>query len=407
MARTRKRVALLIESQIAPRRRMLEGVARYVHEHEPWDIYLKPYGVDYSLRQWARNWSGDGIIAAIWTDRPQHLLQAEVPVVDLVGCLPDAPLVHTNDLSVGRLAADHLLERGYRNFAFVGYESAWSVARQRGFEQRIRDFGCTSEIHQFIITRLASSGPRAWERRQTQLANWVRKLPKPIGVMTCTDLLGQQFLEACSRADVAVPEQVAVIGADNDELICAVSIPPLSSVIINDLQRGYQAAALLDRLMAGLPPPQEPVYIEPAGVVARASTDILAIADQAVVAALRFIRDHACEPIGVNDVVQHVPMSRRMLERRFHRAVGRSIHDEIVRVRLNRAVELLCATELKLETIAARTGFNTASYMGAVFRRLLGMTPGCYRDGSKRLGGHVVQGPLPGNTAVSASTSRR
>ena len=141
-----------------------------------------------------------------------------------------------------------------------------------------------------------------------------------------------------------MPEQVAVIGADNDEPICQISFPPLSSVIINDDQRGYQAAAVLDRLMRGEPPPAEPIYIEPAGVVGRASTDILAIDDDAVVRALRFVRDHACDGIGVDDVVRQVPLSRSVLERKFRKAVRRSINNEIVRVRLNRAVQLLCET---------------------------------------------------------------
>jgi LacI family transcriptional regulator len=199
--------------------------------------------------------------------------------------------------------------------------------------------------------------------------------------MTSTDLLGQQFLEACSRAAAAVPEQVAVIGADNDELICAVSNPPLSSVIINDPQRGYEAASLLDKLMSGKRVPREPVWIEPAGVVGRASTDILAIADELVASALQFIRNHACDGIGVDEVVDQVPLSRSMLERRFRKHAGRSINDQIIHVRLNRAIELLCATDLELKAIAPRAGFRDASYMGAVFRAKLGRSPGSYRDG--------------------------
>jgi LacI family transcriptional regulator len=250
-------------------------------------------------------------------------------------------------------------------------------------------------MFELSFPQAAFAGPVSWEQQQTKLAEWVNRLPKPVGVMTSTDLLGQQFLEACSRANVVVPEQVAVVGADNDELICAVANPPLSSVIINDPQRGYEAAALLDKLMSGVRLTTNTVYVEPAGVVRRASTDILAIADEAVVTALRYIRDHACEGIDVNEVVDRVPMSRSMLERRFRKFVGRSLNNEIVRVRLNRAVELLCATELEIKDIAHRAGFNSASYMGAVFAEKLGRTPGSYRDASRRPTGQLEQDSVP------------
>lgn len=378
-------MALIIESQVAPRRRMLEGVASYMQAHGLWDIYLKPFAVDSSFPEWVRSWDGDGIIAAIWASDVQNVLPAGIPVVDMVGVLPGLPLVHTHDRSVGRMGADHLLERGYHHFAFVGYENPWSRQRREGFEQRVIESGRTSSVREFVQTK-TEPGPRPWEQQQARIASWVRSLTKPVGVMTATDLLGQQFLEACSRAEFAVPEQVAVIGADNDELICAVANPPLSSVIINDFQRGYQAALLLDKLMNGQPAPGEPVWVEPAGVVSRASTDILAIADQMVADALRFIRNHACDGISVVDVVDQVPLSRSMLERRFRTCAGRSINDEIIRVRLNRAIEMLGGTDLELKTIAPRAGFKDASYMGAVFRARLGRSPGSYRKGVKNSG---------------------
>ena len=224
-----------------------------------------------------------------------------------------------------------------------------------------------------------SGGPLIWEQQQQALVTYIDSLPKPVGVMTSTDLLGQRFLEACLRAGAKVPEEIAVIGADNDEPICRVSTPPLSSVIINDHQRGYQAAAVLHRLMQGKPAPREPIFIEPSGVVCRASTDILAIDDQAVVTALRFIRNNACEGINVREVVTHVPVSRSVLERRFRKLVGRSINEEIIRLRLNHAIELLTCTNLELKAIAQKAGFGSQAYMTAVFRSKLDCTPGSYR----------------------------
>jgi LacI family transcriptional regulator len=378
-----KRVALIVESQVAPRRRMLAGVARYIQEHEPWAVYLKPYGVEKSLPNWLRDWHGEGIIAALADRDAEVLANVGIPVVDVVGFVrdPNVPLVHTDDHAVGRLGAEHLLERGFRHFAFIEYPFFWSVDRREGFAHALSGHGLDVTVLKLSFPGAGSGGPGFWEQQQRALAEWIGSLPKPVGVMASTDLLGQQCLEACQRAGAMVPDEVAVIGADNDELICNICFPPLSSVIINDAMRGYQAAAVLDQMMQGKPPPKQTVYVDPAGVVSRASTDILAIEDQSVAQAVKFVRDHGCEKISVDDVVKAVPLSRSVLERRFRKVVGRTINDEIIRVRLNRAVELLSATPLALKVIAYKAGFGSPSYMGSVFREKLGRTPGSYRSG--------------------------
>ena len=376
---------------------MLAGVARYVREHEPWAIYLKPYGVEKSLENWLRAWQGDGIIAAVAELEAGVVKNFGIPIVDVVGLYPEdkIPLVHANDDTVGRLGAEHLLERGFRNFAFVEYPFKWSTDRRVGFEAAVRAGGFGCSVHRLDYPAPGLGGPELWERQQQALVQWIGSLPKPVGVMTSTDLMGQQFLEACQRAGVVVPEQVAVVGADNDELICSLCSPPLSSVIINDAQRGYEAAAVLDDLMAGRAAPKDTVYIEPAGVVSRASSDILAIDDEHLAAALRFVRDHACDGISVDDVVRAVPLSRTVLERRFRKMVGRTVNDEIVRVRLNRAVELIASTELELKAVAQKAGFGSTSYMGAVFREKLGRTPGSYRAPQRLSGGQLSQAAIP------------
>lgn len=380
-----RRVAIIANAQVAPRRRMLVGVARYIREHDPWAIYLKPFGVDSSLNEWAQGWDGDGIISAVWNADPAAMKRIRIPIVDMVGCLHNQqiPLVHANDRSIGHTGAEHLIARGFRSFGFIEHPVAWSRDRRIGFEEAVGKIG--SKVPTLMVLHPADGrpGPSFWEEQQSSLVQWIQSLPKPVGVMASTDLTGQQFLEACQRAHVVVPEQVAVVGADNDELICDICCPPLSSVVINDAQRGYEAAALLDRMMNGHAPPRNAVYIEPTGIKERASTDILAIDDESLVRALRFVRDHACESIGVEDVVRAVPVSRAVLERRFRKIVGRTILDEIVRVRLNRAVELLCETELELKLVAHKAGFGTPSYMGAVFRERLGRTPGSYRSTAK------------------------
>jgi LacI family transcriptional regulator len=396
--RTVKQVALLVESQLSPRRRMLTGVARYMHEHEPWAIYLKPSGVEKSMAMWLREWRGDGIIAAVSEPETGMFTDLGIPVVDIVGFLKSdkVPLVHTNDRAVGRVGAEHLLERGFHHFAFIEYPYFWSADRRIGFVETVEAAGYWTEVYQLPFPSQLAAGPTPWEHQQAALVRWLEVLPRPVGVMASTDLLGQQLLEACLRAQVAVPEQVAVIGADNDEPICNIAFPPLSSVVINDHQRGYEAAALLDRMMNGEAAPQQPTYVEPAGVVSRASTDIMAIEDEALVQALRVVRDRACDGISVDDVVQSVPLSRSVLERRFRKMVGRSINNEIVRVRLNRAVQLLSETQLELKAVAHRSGFGSTAYMTAVFQKKLGLTPGSYRSKAKQKSPPGIQTPILG-----------
>ncbi len=385
--RRTKHVALILESQQMPRRQMLTGVAQYIQEHQPWALYLKPEQVSHALGDWLRDWDGDGIIAAIHEQNSDLFSELRIPVVDIAGTILGikAPLVHANDHAIGRKGAEHLIERGFTNFAFcVRRQLRWSEQRLEGFTEAVRERGHSPSVYEFKRTP-DTGGPHAWMRQQQALVDWIKELPKPVAVMTSGDLMGQQFLEACMRTGIRVPEEVAVVGADDDKTICSVCSPPLSSVIINDHQRGYEAAALLDRMMAGEAPPKEPILIEPSGIACRASTDILAIQDEAVVTVLRYIRQNACLGINVGDASKKVPVSRRVLERRFSRLVGRSMHQEITRMRLNHAVELLTGTQLELKVIAHKAGFGSQAYMTAVFRSELGCTPGSYRAPRKRV----------------------
>ena len=376
-----KHVALIVDAVVAPRRQMLRGVAQYIQEHQPWAVYLKPAGVEKALDDWLTRWKGDGIIAAIHPQDSRPLERRGLPIVDVAGAvsIPGVPLVHANDFSIGRVGAEHLLDRAFRNFAFVEYGGMyWSVQRREGFLAAVREHGYKCEVFR-VQPPPGGGGPFNFEQQQNELLSLIRGLPKPVGVMTSTDLMGQQFLEACLRAGVAVPEQIAVIGADDDEPICRIAWPALTSVIINDRLRGYQAAAVLDSMMSGSSAPKKPILIEPVGVARRASTDILAIDDEAIARALGFIRDHACDAINVPDVVRQVPLSRSVLERRFRNLLGRTVNEEIVRLRLNKAIELLSSTTLELKAVADRCGFRSQSYMTAVFRSKLGVTPGSYR----------------------------
>jgi len=282
------------------------------------------------------------------------------------------------------------VDRGFRHFAFFGFPVfEWSVRRCEAFAQCVRAAGHT--YHENEVTPRASWGHQqvSWQEEIIGVAEWVKRLPKPLGMFAGNDTRGKQLLDACRLARVAVPEEVAVIGVDNEELACKLALPPLSSVIPDAFRVGYEGAAMLDLLMQGHPVPERLRYIPPLGVATRQSTDVTAISDSRVASAMSFIREYACEGIGVEDVVEHILVSRSVLQQLFRQILDTTIHAAIIDVRLQRVKQLLAETDLPLVAIARRTGFAYDTYLSIVFRRETGRTPGSYRQefASGRFGG--------------------
>jgi LacI family transcriptional regulator len=373
----RRKVALLIETSNAYARGLVQGVVHYVREHRPWSFQMMEQGRGDDPPPWLADWDGDGIIARIETPRiARAVVKSGLPAVDLSAArlVASLPWVETNDAEIARLAAEHFLERGFKHFGYCGdARFNWSVWREGYFSEQLRKAG--HDCHLFrsdpALTDLEAHG--------RTLVEWLHTLPKPVGIMACYDRRGQQVLDACRNAALAVPDEVAVVGVDNDELLCELAAPPLSSVIPNTHRTGYEAAALLDRMMMGKKVAAKPHLISPLGVAARQSTDVLAIDDRQVAGAVRFIREHACEGINVADLMRVVSLSRRVLEQRFQRLLGRTPHEEILHVRLNRVQRLLAETDLPLYLIAERTGFEHVEYLSVVFKRELAKTPRQFR----------------------------
>jgi len=367
--RPSKQVALLIETSNAYARGLLRGVMAYVREHEPWALRLTEHGRGEVSRNELAEWKGDGIIARIENRRIAKTLRGcRCPVVDVSAArlLPKLPWVETDDEAIAKAAADHLLQRGLRNFGYLGDDRFnWSRWRRAAFHRYLDQLGFACH-----------DAPR---RGVSKLADWVRGLPKPAGVMACYDIRGRELIDACRQAEVEIPDQIAVIGVDDDELLCELSDPPLSSVVPDVRRTGWVAAELLDGWMSGSRPRVLGHPIAPLGITTRRSTDTLAVEDADVALAVRFIREHACGGITVEEVVDRVPLSRRVLESRFHRLLGHSPHAEILRVRLQRAKELLTQAGWTLDAIARRSGFRHGEYLSAVFQREFGLTPGAYR----------------------------
>ena len=366
----RRQVALLVETSNAYARGLLQGIVGHIREHEPWSFHLMEQGRGDDPPAWLEQWRGDGIIARIETPR----IAVDVSAARLV---PGLPWVETDDAHIARLGAEHLLERGFKHFGYCGDPRFnWSIWREQHFRATVQAAGVG--VHSYLPGTEGDLTAQA-----DGLREWLRRLPKPVGIMAAYDIRGQQVLDACRSAGLAVPVEVAVIGVDNDELLCELASPPLSSVIPNAYRTGYEAAALLDRLMHGKKVAPVAHLIPPLGVAARQSTDVLAVDDREVARAVQFIREHACEGIGVGDVLRAVPLSRRVLEQRFRRLLGRTPREEILQVRLGRVRQLLAETDLPLYLVADRTGFEHVEYLSVVFKRETGVTPSAHRAAAR------------------------
>lgn len=376
-------VALIIETSMAYGRGLLKGVSQYVTEHGYWSTYIDQRSLNDPPPGWLENWNGHGVIMRAQTRRMvQIVADLKVPAIDTLHQYNglDVPVVIPDHRAIASMAADHLLERHFRHFAFVGVERAyWSKARRDAFVEKLRSAGYPCHIYSPLSRRRFME---SWEGGQQDLTEWLNDLPKPVGIFTAHDLRALCVLDACRRGALSVPEQVAVVGVDNDEPLCMHGDPPLSSVILDHELMGYRAAELLDRMMKGKKYSKKPIMIQPRGVIARRSTDVVAIDDVLTAKAVRFIKQYACEGVDVADVARHCGISRRTMERTFAQFLGMSPHDQIVRTKVARAKQLLTETDYPLDTVAAKSGLSHAAYLNVLFKREVGQTPGEFRKGA-------------------------
>lgn len=377
-----RRVALFIEASRAYARGLVRGVARYNRQQRQWSVYFTPQGPNDPPPAWLKDWRGDGILARIDNrELAEALLQTGLPVIDLRRAVPDLglPTIGPDDAAVARLAVEHLFERGFRQFGFFGTPRGLHPsmdARADHFGRLVEETGFPCRVFHVRRRRASQEG---WEKELDRVIQWIRALPKPAGVMACNDDRGLQLLDACRRAGILVPDEVAVVGTGNDDCLCGLALPPMTSIDLNPQRIGYEAARLLDGMMAAGVRTAPHMVIEPRGIVTRMSTDVLATDDQAVTRAVKFIRARACERIGVGDVLKHVRMSRGALEPRVKQVLGRTIYQEIQRVQIERVKELLLSTTAPLKQIAHQAGFSYPEYMMRVFREATGQTPSQYR----------------------------
>ena len=386
----RPHIAVLIETSTSFGRRLIDGVARYLREVGPWSVYLEQRSIYDPAPRWLKTWRGDGLIVkAAHPQLAEVVRSLGIPTVDLNEQITGLglPYVYNDNEAIGRLAAEHLVERGFVSLAFVGHPGIhWSDRRGAGFTAAVGEAGRAVTVFQPTRKTQQRYQHDSWEAELNRLSVWLDALPKPVGVMAANDFLGVQVLDACRRAGVPVPEQAAVIGVDNDDIVDAIAYPPLSSVEPDGVGMGYLAATLLHRLMRGETLDEPEQLVAPRGLIVRQSTDVVAISDLFVAQALRIIRERACNGLGVDQVADALRVSRSVLQRRFRASLGRSVHDEIMRVKLNRARQMIRGTDLPLRTIAERSGFKHAEYLCTVFKRETGMTVTAYRAGEEKFG---------------------
>lgn len=372
-----KHVALLIETSNEYARGLLSGIKNYMRTHRPWSIYLGEHSRRETDLSWLHHWQGDGIIARIENQEiAAYVKQLQVPTVDLSASrlLPHLPYVGTDDRMIAHWAAEHFMSRGFKHYAYCGDPSfEWSVQRCHHYTAYLAEHDLSSYTFQQVSNSVIT------EERMA-MADWVSQLPKPIGIMACYDITAQKLLEACRLAGVSVPEEVAVIGVDNDDLLCNLSTPPLSSIQPNTQHTGFLAASFLDQMMAGADIEPRIYTIEPMQVITRMSSDIIAVEDPYVSDAIKFIRQHAYEDLLVEDLLRHIPLSRRSLDHRFLRALGRTTHEEIIHVRMKLLMRLLTETDWTMPQIAEKLSFKHAEYMSVAFKKFSGLSPGAYRD---------------------------
>jgi LacI family transcriptional regulator len=368
------RVLMLIESSRESGRQLISGIADYARHFGPWRFYWNPQGMD-DPASFPEDTECDGVLARDVT-KVQSFVERGIPVVafayhDTVA--DELCYVKTDDAGLAQAAANHFLKRGFRNFAFCGYRGLpWSEDRANGFSEAVGRSGFSVDV----FTVPPSSGA---ETADGGIVEWLRSLPRPVALMTANDEIGRQVVHLCRDAGLHVPEDCAVVGVDNDPVVCGMSNPPLSSVAIDQYRSGYEAAALLDRMMRGEALAERVITAPVREIKVRQSSDIFKVDDEAVVKALRFIQKNAHRPLSVDEIASASGIHRRSLQRRFHDHLSLTVQKYCLETRAEYIARIIRESRLSLEEISAQCGFAEAAHLTRFFCSVRGETPSAYR----------------------------
>ncbi len=355
----------------------MRGIVRYSRLHGPWSFRWKPTGLEGILPK-LEELHCDGIIMRD-SDQLEEILRLNIPTIVVRHHKEEQKArinIITDTKKITKLAVGHFLERGLKQFAFCGYDTMkWSRERCVQFQERIQESRYPIEIY----TQPILDEKLTWDQEYNHLKEWVNGLPKPVGIMACNDDRGHQLLEVCTDLFINIPEEVSILGVDNDELICELSNPPLTSIALNFELAGFEAASVLDRWMNGRGFTFRNIIVPATHVIHRKSTEITALEDRYVSMALNYIRKNATHSFSVDDVVSIIPLSRRELERRFKKSLNRTIKEEIRRVKTNLIAQMLVETNYSILDIALSLGFTGVEHISRYFRPEKGMSLRQYR----------------------------
>lgn len=382
------KIILLIDLSESFGRNMIRGIARYSSIYGPWSFckmppfYRETYGTDGILK-FAKDWGAHGIIGQFQqNDDVQKLIEAGLftIAVDFQEPFKQISNVSGDYIKSGKLAADYFLEKGYKHFAFYGtQQTVWSRERFKGYQNHLKQSGF--DVYDFEPHSVKTHN--FWYYSPSPLQEWLISLPKPIAIFTCDDNSAEHVLEAAKIAKLNIPEEVAVLGTDNDEMICQYANPPLSSIQQDDETGGYRVAELMARMIKENKYIKEDIILNPLRIITRRSTETLAIEDAHIKACLLYIKENLNKPLHTNDLLQLVPLSRRVLEKKFFQTIGNSIYKEIQRQRIEKVVALLLDTNLQVAEIAALCGFTDSKNLSRLFKETYTLTPLQFRKNSK------------------------
>ncbi len=370
------KIVLLMESSRASGRALLNGIANYARYHGPWSFFWEPGGLE-KAGPVLKALEPDGIILRD-VDKLREARAFGIPAVVVGHSRKEVPgliNVVTDSRKIGRMAAEHLVQCGFKHFGCCSYRrTPWAEQRVKAFDEHIRATG-------FAVNHYMTPPPAQinWPKERRVMSEWLQSLPKPAGLMACNDDIGVQIIEACKLAALPVPDAVGIIGADNDELVCGLADPAMSSVAVNFERAGYESAQALDRLMRRARGVPRQIIVQATHIVARRSTDVVAVEDVAVARALRFIRDHTRGSVAVDEVARAAGLSRRVLERRFRRELNSSVQAEIRRVRTDQIARLLVETHMPISEIADSLQFPDPQHFARYFRASKQVSPLSYR----------------------------
>jgi LacI family transcriptional regulator len=372
-----KKIVLLIETSREFGRQLLSGIIRYSRINGPWSFYKEQIGLVSNIPQ-LKNWNPDGIIMRDSMSKTE-LLKLKIPTILALHdstISKNLPVIKTDSYSISKLAAEHLLEKGLKKFAFFGFDNyEWSNQRKIHFEKFINDAGYDVIKYQSLNKNVGKD----WGIEQLHVIDWIKTLPKPVGIMACNDDRGQHILEVCKLIGLGVPDDISVIGVDNDPMICEIGDPPLTSIALNVENAGYETARLLDNLIVGTEMQGQQIIVTPTNVVQRQSTDILAVNDPDLIEAIKFMKQNAKNRISVDKIVQATNVGRRTLERKFKKTIRKTILAELKHIRIGLISKMLVETNMQISEIVSSSNFSDIEHISRYFKKEKGVSLSQFR----------------------------